>query len=108
MTAFYHSVYCPQKFGIDWRNNTISAQAREGKISREDAWNLYNTDPVIEEELVSYFIKRLKLSKDEYDSIMNEPLIIGHNFQLTRKDLKYLSLYFLFFPKPILCQNHFI
>ena len=107
MTAFYHSVYCPQKFGIDWRNNTISAQAREGKISREDAWNLYNTDPVIEEELVSYFIKRLKLSKDEYDSIMNEPPNYWTQFPTYKKRFEILKPLFFILSQANLVPKSF-
>ena len=71
ITAFYHSVYLPQKFGGDMRNNTLSARARNGSISREIAWAEYNTPPLIEDELVSYFKKRLELSDAQYDEIMS-------------------------------------
>jgi N-acetyl sugar amidotransferase len=37
MTAFNHSYYFPQKFGIDLRYNTLSACVRSGYISREEA-----------------------------------------------------------------------
>jgi ribonuclease D len=70
MTAFFHSVYLPQKFNTDMRNNTLSAMARNGKMSREDAWNEYNTPPHIEKDLVEYFKKRLELSDEEYEKIM--------------------------------------
>ena len=73
MTAFYHGIYLPQKFGADLRNNTLSALARTGKISREAAWAEYNTPPKVEEDLLSYFKKRLELSDTEYERIMREP-----------------------------------
>lgn len=73
MTAYYHSVYLPQKFGSDMRNNTLSARARNGTLSREEAWAEYNTPPLIEDELVSYFKKRLELSDIEYEQVMNTP-----------------------------------
>ena len=73
MTAFYHSVYLPRKFGADMRNNTLSALARNGIMSRADAWAEYNTPPLIEDELVSYFRKRLGLSDSEYESVMAAP-----------------------------------
>ncbi len=72
MTAFFHSIYCPQKFNLDYRNNTLSALVRLGKMSREEAWNEYNKPPHIEEELLSYFKKRLELSDEEYEQKMNE------------------------------------
>ena len=72
MTSFYHSVYMPQKFNSDLRNNTLSALVRNGKMDRTEAWTKYNEPPHIEEELVSYFQKRLGLSENEYASIMAE------------------------------------
>lgn len=73
MTAFFHSVYAPQKFGVDFRNNTLSAQVRAGKLGRETAWGVYQHPPHIETELVAYFQKRLGISPEEYASIMEEP-----------------------------------
>lgn len=73
MTAFFHSVYAPQKFGMDFRNNTLSALVRNGKLTRKDAWGEYNKPPHIEEELVTYFQKRLGISENEYLSIMAQP-----------------------------------
>ncbi len=70
MTAFFHSVYLPQKFNTDMRNNTLAALARNGMLSREDAWQEYNKPPLIEKDLVEYFQKRLELSKKEYEDIM--------------------------------------
>ena len=71
MTAFYHGIYAPQKFNTDFRNNTLSALVRNGKISREDAWKEYNTPPVTEDDLLEYFKKRLNLSDREYKEVMS-------------------------------------
>lgn len=71
MTAFYHSVYLPQKFGSDMRNNTLAARVRNGTLSRAQAWAEYNTPPLIEEELVSLFKKRLNLSDEQYELVMH-------------------------------------
>ena len=73
MSAFYHSVYLPQKFGSDMRNNTLSARVRNGNMSRAEAWTEYNTPPLIEDELVSYFKKRLELSDEQYEQVMQLP-----------------------------------
>jgi hypothetical protein len=71
MTAFLHTIYLPQKFGADLRNNTLSARARWGRMTREDAWAEYNTPPCIADGLVEYFKKRLELTDAEYQRIMN-------------------------------------
>lgn len=73
MTAFYHSVYLPQKFGTDMRNNTLAALARSGRMSRAEAWKRYSEPPHAEPELVGYFKKRLQLSDTEYERIMRAP-----------------------------------
>ena len=73
MTAFFHSIYAPQKFNTDFRNNTLSALARNKKISRESAWEEYCKPPHIEPELLSYFKKRMKISDDDYESVMRSP-----------------------------------
>ncbi|WP_287600219.1 N-acetyl sugar amidotransferase [Thiothrix sp.] len=70
MTAFFHSVYAPQKFNSDFRNNTLSALVRNGFLSRNEAWAEYNTPPLIEDELVSYFKKRLDLTDTQYKEVM--------------------------------------
>jgi N-acetyl sugar amidotransferase len=80
MTAFFHSVYAPEKFDMDFRNNTLSARVRNGTMSRQEAWRAYNEPPHIEEELVTYFQKRLGLSENEYASIMAEPAKSWHEF----------------------------
>lgn len=70
ITAFYHSIYLPQKFNTDMRNNTLSALVRNGKRDRLEAWKEYNTTPHIEKDLLEYFKKRLELSDEEYERIM--------------------------------------
>jgi N-acetyl sugar amidotransferase len=72
MTAFFHGVYLPQKFNADYRNNTLSAQARNNQKSREQAWKEYNSAPTIEPELIGYFKKRMGITDDEYNKKMSE------------------------------------
>jgi hypothetical protein len=56
------------------RNNPLAASTRMGAISREAAWAEYNTPPTVEEDLLEYFQKRLRLTDDEYRRIMaDEP-----------------------------------
>lgn len=71
LTQFMHSVYLPAKFGIDQRNNSLSAQVRAGEMSREEALDEYAKPPHIEEGLIEYFRKRLDISVEEYSHIMN-------------------------------------
>jgi N-acetyl sugar amidotransferase len=90
MTVFFHSIYAPQKFGADFRNNTLSALARMGKITREEAWKKYNTPPIIEDGLLDYFKKRLKLTDEEYLNKMNEPPRSWREFPTYKKRFELL------------------
>lgn len=90
MTAFYHGIYVPQKFNTDFRNNTLGALARLGTINREDAWAQYNTPPVIEEELLFYFKKRLGLTDEEYSIMMNQKPKSWHDYPTYKKRFELL------------------
>ena len=73
MSAFYHSVYCPEKFNIDQRNNALSAAVRSGNLNRQEALRIYQTGPDIEPELIDYFKTRIGLTDEEYERVMNGP-----------------------------------
>lgn len=71
LNAFSHSVYFPKKFDIDYRNNTLSAQVRNGKKKRTEALRqYYEESPYTEEGLVEYIKKRMGFSDAEYEKIM--------------------------------------
>jgi N-acetyl sugar amidotransferase len=107
MTAFFHSVYLPQKFGGDLRNNTLSARTRNGEISREEAWTEYNTPPFIEEELVNYVKKRLNLSDDLYKEVMGRPSKSWFQYPTYKKRFELLRPMFFVLAKANLVPMSF-
>ena len=107
MTAFYHSVYLPQKFGSDMRNNTLSARTRNGTLSRADAWSEYNTPPRIEEELVGYFKKRLELSDKQYEQVMQSEPKSWTDYPTYKKRFERLRPLFLILAKANLVPMSF-
>lgn len=107
MTAFNHSVYFPQKFNIDQRNNTLSAVVRAGLKSRNEAITEYATPPVIEPELVSYFKKRLKFSDDQYDKIMNGEKKCYKDYKTYKKRFERLRPLFYILAKASLVPMSF-
>jgi hypothetical protein len=72
MTAFYHGIYMPRKFGGDLRNNTLAARVRNGSLDRATAWAEYNSPPTVERQLLDYFLKRLGITASEFDNVMAE------------------------------------
>jgi N-acetyl sugar amidotransferase len=107
MTAFYHSVYLPQKFNGDMRNNTLSAMVRNGVISRAEAWKVYNTPPYIEEELVSYFKKRLELTDEQYEQVMQSHPKNWTEYPNYKKRFEYLRPLFFLLAKANLVPMSF-
>lgn len=72
-TCFLHTVYNPQKFGLDHRNLSLAAEARAGLISREEALREYRTALAPDPELIAYVKKRLSLGDAEYEQLMRGP-----------------------------------
>ena len=69
-TGFLHTIYNPQKFGIDNRNWSLAAAVRSGKMDRSDALKIYNTPIIPDNELVEYVQKRMGLTNDIYQKVM--------------------------------------
>jgi len=72
-TAFYHSYFLPNRFGIDQRPNGYSALIRSGQMSRAEGLQLMATPPVCDEEIVTMVKKRLGFSDAEFTSLMTMP-----------------------------------
>lgn len=108
MTAYNHSVYFPQKFHIDYRNNTLSAKVRNGKLKREDAIKeYYETPPYIEPELVDYIKKRMGFSDSEYEKIMQLPPKYWYQYPTYKKRFEKLRPFFYILYKSYLVPKSF-
>ena len=70
LSAFTYSVFKPQKFGLDDRNWSLAAAARNGLLPRETALHIYQQPISGTEELKEYFLKRMKLSPEAYHAAM--------------------------------------
>jgi N-acetyl sugar amidotransferase len=69
-SAFLHTVYNPKKFGIDNRNWSLAAEVRSGLLSRPAALETYRTSVAVDPELVAYAKKRMALTDETYESVM--------------------------------------
>jgi len=75
-TRFFHAFYLPVKFGYDLRKSYLSALVCSGQISRDEALVEISNPPAPKQMLEQdrdYVIKKLGLSDDEFESIMNLP-----------------------------------
>ncbi len=85
ISAFSHSYFLPKRFGIDQRNNSLSAAVRSGVMDREEGIKEYASDPYIEPELINYFKKRLGLTEEQFEVAMKAPKKNYKNFQTYKK-----------------------
>lgn len=107
MTAFNHSVYFPEKFDIDQRNNTLSANVRAGLMTQDEALKEYATPPIVEPELVAYFKKRLKLSDKEYNEVMNGDRKFFYDYNTYKKRFEMMRPIFYVLAKASLVPMSF-
>ena len=73
-TKFAISNWMPNKFGMEKRIITYSAQIIDGKMTREEAIQKLKTPPVTVDEMEKdrlYVIKKLGMSEDEYKKYWN-------------------------------------
>jgi N-acetyl sugar amidotransferase len=107
LTGFNHSVYFPQKFGIDQRNNSLCAQIRAGILTRDQANKIYSEPPYIEPELVAYFKKRLDLTDQEYLRIMHGEKKFFYDYKTYKKLFERLKPIFFMLAKTNLVPMSF-
>lgn len=108
MTSYFHSIYSPVKFKTDYRNNSLSASVRAGKITREEALKeYYGTPPYIESELLSYFKKRLGLTEEQYVKTMNATPQYWYDFPTYKKRFELLRPLFFILMKAHLVPHTF-
>lgn len=74
-TSFFQSYYLPEKFGYDKRRPHLSSLIVSGQMSRSEAVDLINQPLYSDNELeteIEYVTKKLGLSKEDFDAIMNK------------------------------------
>lgn len=71
--VFGHTVYLPQKFGLDYRFLSLAASVRSGLLPRSDALAEYRSPVKADPDIVEFVKKRLKISDEEYEQVMRAP-----------------------------------
>ena len=97
--SFFHSYFFPKRWNSDFRIAGYSAYCREGDMSREEALELMKDPPHIEEGLVEYYKKRLNLSDQEFDRLMNLPKKHYSDFKTYKKTFELLRPFFYLMAK---------
>lgn len=103
MTAFMHSYYLPVKFKNDQRNNSLCADVRGGRMTREEALAEYSEPPHIEDDLLEYFKRRLKIGDAEFDTLMKAPPKSYRDFETYKRTFERMRPLF-----AVLCKAHLV
>lgn len=72
-TAFYHTYFLPQRFGINFRQIELSALVRSGQLDRTIAIRQFAAPRVGDPELIAMVKKRLGLCDSDFNHRMNMP-----------------------------------
>lgn len=107
LVAYSISTYLPNKFGLDYRNLGLSALCRQGKINHDDAIAEYARPPVSDPELVEYFIRRLGLTREEYDDVMKKKPNFWWNYPTYKKRFEILRPMFSILTKANIVPKSF-
>lgn len=76
-TRFFQNHYLPERFGYDKRKPHLSSLVLSGQMTREAALAALEESLYDPQELaadIQYFCKKLRISRDEFDTLMRAPL----------------------------------
>jgi N-acetyl sugar amidotransferase len=79
-TEFIQSYLLPKKFGIDKRRLEYSALVRSGQMERADALMALQKQYPVRPDLLPYVLKKLDLSREEFDAILALPPKSFHDY----------------------------
>ena len=108
-TRFAISYWLYEKFGIDKRKISLSAQIMSGEISREEGIEILSSKPYNDSEknmMLEYVLKKLDFNYEEFDHLMKSPPKSFYDYPSNYKlidSLNYFSNPFLkrvFIHKP--------
>lgn len=91
-TRFYQGYFLPKKFGFDKRRSHLSSLVCSGEITRAQALEELQVPtyaPALQEEDREYVIKKLGLTDEEFDEIMNAPRKSYWDYPSTGKFLRH-------------------
>lgn len=83
-TKFYQGYVLKEKFHVDKRKAHLSSMICSGQISRMDALKELQISPIDADLLnsdIDYFIKKMRITREEFDNIMKAPVRSHREFK---------------------------
>lgn len=106
-TAFVHSYFFPKRWKIDFRIAGYSAYCRNGWMTREEAMDLMNEPPHIEQGLIEFVQKRLGYSDLQFEKIMDLPRRSYRDFHTYKETFERMRPFFWLMYKMDLIPKSF-
>lgn len=72
-TAFTHTYFFPRRYQTDTRLLGYSALVRSGQVTRKEGLEMLKKPQILDENLLDLVIKRLGLSYDDLEMLMDQP-----------------------------------
>lgn len=107
ISRFGHGYYLPVKFKMDQRKNAFGAAIRAGKLTREEGKRLLELGRDYTEDELENFIKRLKMTRAEFDSYIAAPNKTYKDYPTYKKRFERLRPLFYFMYKSNLIPQSF-
>jgi N-acetyl sugar amidotransferase len=89
-TAFWHTYFMPQRYGIDTRLLGYAALVRSGQASRDQALEWVSQPQPYDPELVEMVVKRLGYTREELDRLMQQPHKTYRDYPSYKKTFEFL------------------
>lgn len=93
-TEFYQGYYLPKKFGFDKRLAHLSGQIKNGEITRDEALSMLNKPSLEytrESDLITFVLKKLGFDRQEWNEIMQQPMIPHKAYKNDEYQLKLMK-----------------
>jgi hypothetical protein len=98
-SSFAHTIWLPERFGIDYRILTLAARVRRGELERDVALQIYNAPIDVDPTLLPYIKRRLWLSDEEFTRILNGKIRTWREFKTYKKRFELLKPMFFLMAK---------
>lgn len=89
-TAFWHTYYIPQRYGVDMRLLGHAALVRSGQITREQGLEMLSKPQEYDPELFEMVKKRLGFSDEEFEQVMNLPHHTYRDFKTYKQTFQHM------------------
>lgn len=93
-TAFYHSYFLPQRFGIDMRIIANAALVRSGQMERVEGEKVMAEPPSPDADILGLVKKRIGFTDESFDEMMAAPKHTYREFHTYKRSFERLKPFF--------------